>query len=241
MAKPKVTIAHHIMSQLGKQIITGKYSDDMLPGENELATQFSASRTSIRNALQALAGKGLITIQPKKRSVINHKDQWNFLDQDILKWIELTGVSPELFEQLIILRLIFEPNAAALAAIHANGHDLAVLESALHMMKDAQTQNRLSLFEQGDIKFHHAVLSACHNPFLQSISSSIGEAMILSFKQTQEAHLNDTEHALEQHQLLFEAIRLKDHNNSRNLMKNIILRAVSRHLPSFDLNKYNHL
>ncbi|MBC8655059.1 winged helix-turn-helix transcriptional regulator [Providencia vermicola] len=69
MAEPQQTLAQSIMQQIGMQIILGYYKDNMLPGENELAQQFSASRTSIRNALQQLSSKGLISIQPKKRSV----------------------------------------------------------------------------------------------------------------------------------------------------------------------------
>ncbi len=123
------------MQQIGMQIILGYYKDNMLPGENELAQQFSASRTSIRNALQQLSSKGLISIQPKKRSVINPRDEWNFLDYDLLKWVGKAGVSPELFKQLVVLRLMFEPNASALAANFATGADLADLEKAWFLMQ----------------------------------------------------------------------------------------------------------
>ncbi|BBV02331.1 FadR/GntR family transcriptional regulator [Providencia rettgeri] len=228
------TLAHSIMQQIGIQIILGHYEDDMLPGENELAQQFSASRTSIRNALQLLSGKGLISIQPKKRSVVNPRGDWNFLDSDLLKWIGNTGVSPELFEQLIILRLMFEPNASALAANYATGADLAALEKAWLLMEKGNKEDSLSLFEQGDIDFHSALLKACHNPFLLSIGHAIQEALILSFKNTQEKRAKDTTQSVKMHKLLFEAIRLRESNNAKKIMKEIILTAATRHIPYLD-------
>ncbi len=238
MTTLKATIAQTIMQQIGMQIILGHYKDELLPGENELAQQFSASRTSIRNALQALASKGLITIQPKKRSSINSRNEWNFLDYDLLKWIEKAGVSPELFEQLVVLRLMFEPNASALAAIYATGADLAAIEKAWLLMQKGNQEDSLELFEQGDIEFHHALLKACHNPFLLSISNAIREALILSFKNTQEKSAKEARDSVEQHRLLFEAIRLKNSQEARKTMRELILTAATRHFPDLDKMKY---
>ncbi|CAK7068950.1 MULTISPECIES: FadR/GntR family transcriptional regulator [Providencia] len=238
MAEPQQTLAQSIMQQIGMQIILGYYKDNMLPGENELAQQFSASRTSIRNALQQLSSKGLISIQPKKRSVINPRDEWNFLDYDLLKWVGKAGVSPELFKQLVVLRLMFEPNASALAANFATGADLADLEKAWFLMQKGHEQDSLALFEQGDIDFHYALLKACHNPFLFSIGNAIQEALILSFKHTQEKSARETTESVKMHKLLFDAIRLKDSHNAKKLMKEIILTAATRHFPNLDQEKY---
>lgn len=233
------TLAHTIMQQIGIKIILGHYEENTLPGENELAQQFSASRTSIRNALQLLSSKGLISIQPKKRSVVNPRDEWNFLDNDLLKWIGNTGVSPELFEQLVILRLMFEPNASALAANFATGADLAALEQAWLLMQKGNEEDSLTLFEQGDIDFHNALLKACHNPFLLSIGNAIQEALILSFKNTQEKRAKDTTRSVKMHKLLFEAIRLKNSHDAKLIMTEIIMTAATRHFP--DLEKIKQL
>ncbi|WP_345790037.1 FadR/GntR family transcriptional regulator [Spirabiliibacterium mucosae] len=67
------------------RIICGQYSmAELLPSEHDLCADFGVSRTSVRSALQALANKNVITIQPKKASSINPIEEWDWLDSDIL-------------------------------------------------------------------------------------------------------------------------------------------------------------
>lgn len=74
-----------IMRNIILKIFHGQFGEgDLLPGEMELANEFNVSRTSIRAALQTIANKGVISIVPKRGSVINKIEQWNWLDQDIL-------------------------------------------------------------------------------------------------------------------------------------------------------------
>lgn len=239
MVHRKQTVSENIMHDLALEIMSGKYdADKMLPGENELAQTHSASRNSVRNALQALSAKGLISTQARKRSVINPQDDWNHLDTDILQWFSLLGISPALFEQLIVLRLIFEPSASALAAINATSRDLVAMEDALTMMIDGKRKNDPDLFEKGDVDFHQAVLISCDNPFLMSLNDSLKKAMTLSFKQTQQDIAHKTDHALDLHRSLFEAIRLKKSQAARRAMFDIIMCAAQKYHPSFDIEKY---
>lgn len=50
------------------------------------------------------------------------------------------------------------------------------------------------------------------------------------FKQTQESSVRETEHAVEQHRLLLETIRLRQGVAARERMRGIILSAANRHL-----------
>lgn len=84
---------------------------------------------------------------------------------DVLSWLAEGSLDQQLVEQLMVTRLIFEPNIAALAAVNATGHDLAALEDACKLMSQGQQQASRQLFEQGDMAFHLALLGASHNPF----------------------------------------------------------------------------
>lgn len=213
----------------------------LLPGENELAEDFEASRTSVRNALQGLEGRGLISILAKRGSIVNEKTFWNFLDFDVLKWIDTVGMTPEIFEQLIVFRLMYEPATSALAALNARGEDLARIEETIVIMAEGARLQSRALFEKGDIDFHSELLKATYNPFLRSIGQGLREVMLLSFKQTQDQMIEVIPSAVEEHRLLFEAIRMRNPEQAKLMMKEIIIGAASRHLPLFDAEKYRNL
>lgn len=225
------SIAETLTQDLALRIISGELKPGMpIPSENELAMQYNVSRTSVRNALQVLGAKGMLTIQAKRRSTVAPREQWSFLDADVLGWLEVTGIDNTLIEQLMITRLIFEPNAAAMAALNANGRDLANLEEAWEMMSLGQQQDSAELFKQGDLAFHTAILKAGHNPFLFSVGNALSAAMLFSFKRTLEPDVTLTLEAVKAHHELMICIRLKQPEQARQQMRNILLSAAKKHL-----------
>lgn len=139
MSKPTSSVSESITRDLAIRIIRGELAEGMaIPGEHELAQQYEASRTSVRNALQVLGAKGMLLIQAKRRSTVTPREQWSFLDAEVLSWLEDVGIESELVEQLMLTRLIFEPDVAAMAALNANGHDLATIEDAWTTMQAGQ-------------------------------------------------------------------------------------------------------
>lgn len=225
------SIAETLTQDLALRIMRGELKPGMpIPGENELAMQYNVSRTSVRNALQVLAAKGMLTIQAKRRSTVAPREQWSFLDADVLGWLEVTGIDGPLIEQLMITRLIFEPNAAAMAALNANGRDLANLEEAWEIMSLGQQQDSAEMFKQGDLAFHTAILKAGHNPFLFSVGNALSAAMLFSFKRTLEPDVTLTLEAVNAHHELMTFIRLKQPAEARLQMRNILLSAAKKHL-----------
>lgn len=225
----QASISESVTQHLATRILRGELTPGIsLPGENELAAEYSVSRTSIRNAMATLAAKGLIATQAKKRSTINAREQWNLLDMDVLNWLSTGKVDTQLVEQLMVTRLIFEPNVATLAALNANAHDLAAMEDALVLMRRGQTEADKSAFEAGDVAFHQALLRATHNAFLLSLGNALSAAMVLSFRQTLEEDLHQTKTAVDEHFLLFEAIRLRQVDEARTQMRSILLHAAEK-------------
>ena len=213
MKVPQASISETVTQHLAGRILRGELlPGTALPGENELATEYAVSRTSIRNA----------------RSTITHRDQWSLLDLDVLNWLSKGHVDAQLVEQLMITRLIFEPNVATLAAMNANGHDLAALEDALALMRRGQKEADREPFEEGDIAFHQALLRAAHNPFLLALGNALSAAMVLSFRQTLEEDVRLTKTAIDEHYRLFEAIRLRNADDARQHMRSILLHAAQK-------------
>lgn len=231
MKAPQTSIAESLTQRLANRMIHGDLKPGLaLPGENELAMEYGVSRTSVRNALQFLAAKGLISIQAKKRSMVNPRELWNLLDADMLTWLAEGEVDPQLVEQLMVTRLVFEPNVATLAAMNATGHDLAAMEDALQLMRQGQLNAKGDVFEEGDMAFHHALLRATHNPFLLTLGNALSAAMALSFRQTLEKDVRQTRTAVDDHYLLLEAIRLKKPDQARQQMRTILLNAARKRI-----------
>lgn len=242
MKLPQASISESVTQHLARRIMHGDLAPGLsLPGENELALEYEVSRTSVRNALQVLAAKGLISIQAKKRSTVNSRELWSLLDIDVLGWLAEGELDLKLVEQLIVTRLIFEPNVATLAALNANGHDLAAMEDALQLMRNGQLEAQRSLFEEGDMAFHHALLRATHNPFLLALGNALSAAMALSFKQTLEKDVRQTKAAVDEHYLLFDAIRLKEFDKARLQMRNILLNAAKKRIWQDRPEMFDHI
>ncbi|MBJ3813496.1 FadR family transcriptional regulator [Shimwellia pseudoproteus] len=225
------SVSESITRHLAGRILHGELPPGLsLPGENELAVDYAASRTSVRNALQTLAAKGLVTIQPKKRSTVAPREQWNLLDIDVLGWLSDGQLDDELVEQLMVTRLVFEPNIATLAALHASAQDLVAMEQGLLLMRAGQENQHRQQFEAGDIAFHHALLQATHNPFLVSLGNALSVAMTLSFRRTTEQDLSQTKTAVDYHYHLFEAVRFQQPEQARQHMRTILLNAAKKHI-----------
>jgi GntR family galactonate operon transcriptional repressor len=150
------------------------------------------------------------------------------LDLDVLAWLSQGKVDAQLVEQLMLTRLIFEPNVATLAAFNANGHDLAAMEDALGLMRRGQVEAEKAMFEAGDMAFHQALLRATHNPFLLALGNALSAAMVLSFRQTLEEDVRQTKTAVDEHFRLFEAIRLRQVEEARVQMRSILIHAAEK-------------
>jgi GntR family transcriptional repressor for pyruvate dehydrogenase complex len=62
-----------ITEQIEQRILRGELqSGDRLPTERELAEQFHASRTAVREAMKILAQKGLLAIRPGRGPIVIH-------------------------------------------------------------------------------------------------------------------------------------------------------------------------
>ncbi|MGE0800346.1 MAG: FadR/GntR family transcriptional regulator, partial [Lautropia sp.] len=152
-----------------------------LPREAEFFAAYGVSRPVLREALKALAAKGMIRARPRVGTVVLPRQQWNLLDPDVLRWSTRTGDFENL-RQLTQVRLIVEPGAAELAAIEQDAERIRQLADAFERMV-ARVGETASYLE-ADRDFHLAILAASRNDYLISIGSLISTSLQSSLRIT---------------------------------------------------------
>lgn len=142
-----------------------------LPAEAELCEEFATSRNIIREVFRSLMAKRLIEMKRYRGAFVAPRNQWNYLDTDVLQWVLENDYDPRLISAMSEVRNLVEPAIARWAAERATSSDLAQIESALNEMI-ANNQDR-EAFNEADIRYHEAVLQSVHNPVLQQLSIAI--------------------------------------------------------------------
>jgi DNA-binding FadR family transcriptional regulator len=209
-----------IAHDLAVAIIGGRHAPgDILANEDEASRRLSVSRTAYREAIRILAAKGLVESRPKTGTRILPRRHWNMIDPDVLAWHFEVEPSPRFIDQLLELRRIVEPTAAALAAERRSEADVARLEAALGVMRQ-QTLASASGME-ADLDFHDAILTATGNEALFALSSGIGATIRWSnmLKLTPSGMLRDP---YPDHLAVYEAIAAKRSREARAAMERLV-------------------
>jgi DNA-binding FadR family transcriptional regulator len=155
---PKV-VASTIEGSLRGRIAAGEWSSTgRLPAERDLAVQYGVARNTVRRAVEAIAHDGMIERHVGRGTFVNGEASEL---ADIVQ--RVTGVSPA---DLIAVRLIIEPQAAALAARNASSADLLAIADAHHRGAGAHHNTE---FEHWDSQFHSRIFAATRNQLLVSM------------------------------------------------------------------------
>jgi DNA-binding FadR family transcriptional regulator len=190
-----------------------------LPVEQAIGEELGASRTTVREALKTLAAKGLVRVGPRTGTRVQPSDAWNLFDPQVVAWRLEAPLTPDLIDDLVEMRLLIEPEAAALAAGRAGAVDIAAIREAYESMVRA-TEGEGS-YIQADLDFHQAILRAAHNQFLSQLSSVVGAVLRLSFELSVTS-MDSAKASLPDHAALLRAIGMADSGAARDCLVRII-------------------
>ena len=199
-------LSYKLAESLGQNILTGKYEPgSILPGEIELCDMYNISRTAVREAVKMLAAKGMVLPRPRIGTRVLPKENWNYLDQDLLAWIKLND-HPEMVEEFKYIRRIIEPEAAAMCALNASDEDRAKLQDIMKKMYEVNENYNQNKWTEIDTQFHQLIYFASGNHFLSPFGNLFRAIFENYFMMVSRKGVE----RIEAHQKLVDAILAKD-------------------------------
>jgi GntR family transcriptional regulator, galactonate operon transcriptional repressor len=220
---PSRALHARLAHEVGRRIISSDYPEGSnLPRESVLAEEFGVSRQAVREALKVLGAKGLVASRRRTGTSVLPRASWNLLDPDVIAWHSPGSIRREFLDDLVELRGVIEPAAAALAARRVDAERLARIKVALDGMRD--NLDDLSKFLEADVEFHTALLTASGNSLFERLSTIIGPVLRVSFMlQARETWRYKI--AVEQHAAVYEAIARGDPETAHDTMSEIVTTA----------------
>ena len=202
------------------QLSAGRYAiGERLPAERELSLEHNVSRPAVREALIALEVQGYIEVRVGSGAFVRKLPGQG----------DRPGFAITAFE-LTESRILFEGEAAALAAVHIDDAELAELARLVDCM-DAENQLP-DVTENADRAFHLLIAAATRNA---AVHATIGDLWQVRASSPECALLHDKARranvrpVVDEHRTILNALRARDPAASRNAM-HAHLRAVMDHL-----------
>lgn len=155
-------LANRAAALLLDRIQTGEWPlGAKLPGETTLAPQLGVGRSTVREAIRQLAGRGVLTTRQGAGVFVTALDappEWDA----VLRSAGIVAV--------LQARLAVESEASAIAAAQRTPADMRAIRRALKD-RDAN-RDEIEAHVDTDTAFHRAVVAASHNPVLLDLFDS---------------------------------------------------------------------
>jgi GntR family transcriptional repressor for pyruvate dehydrogenase complex len=199
-------LARSLMNELA----SGRYKvGARLPAERELAASYNVSRPTVREAVIALEVQGLVEVKVGSGAYVRRLPGTE----------DLPGFNITAFE-LTEARLLFEGEAAALAATLATDEELIEIETLVGAI--ARENQQANGTEKADRDFHLAIARATRNTaifeaieHLWVLRSTSPEAALLHEK----ARTANIKPVVDEHTAVLTALRERDPNAARAAMR----------------------
>jgi DNA-binding FadR family transcriptional regulator len=165
-------LSDEVFARLKSMIENGELkAGDPMPSERELMERFGVGRPAIREAMQALAGKGLVEISHGERArVLQVTAESIFRQVDLPAKLMLSGSSDSL-EHLKSARIFFERGMVREAAEKATPEDIGELRALLD--RQSESLGNAEAFINADMAFHQYIARVSGNPIFAAVSEAM--------------------------------------------------------------------
>ena len=168
----RTPLADQVAEILLERIRAGEWTlGQKLPGETTLAPQLGVGRSTVREAIRQLAGRGVLTTRQGSGvfvAALDVPEDWDA----VLRRADIVSV--------IEARIAIESEAAALAAERRTAVDVRAIRRALDAR--AQAAPGIEAHVDADTAFHRTIVAASHNSILldlfDALTPRLRQAMI---------------------------------------------------------------
>ena len=216
----QATIHAAIARRIGSAILAGELKPgDCVGGEIGQSRTMGVSRPAYREAIRLLLAKGLLETRPKSGTHVAPRRRWNLLDPEVIAWTFAGNPDPRFIRDLLELRVLVEPAAAALAAERRSEAELAEMRAAIEAMTAHGLNSAAG--QEADRQFHNALLAASGNEAFASLSKSIEAAVqwITLYKKRRALWQSDL---VEEHTAVFDGVADGDPERARRAMSELL-------------------
>lgn len=217
-------LAEQVTSYISARIEDGTYSPgEPLPAESELAKQLDVSRTVVREALARMKHDGLLETRKGTRTRVAEDPSGL-----VFRLPPEAARDKDFLRHFYELRVIIEPEAAALAAIRANPADLRLVRTGFDRLRKALETDGHAAEESR--AFHRALLSASGNPHLAELLGWV-EMKLWSFVHAHDIApgISRIEAVQKEHEDIVRAIEKSDPVEARRISREHVIGAAKRH------------
>ena len=159
---------------------------DKLPTEKELCESTGAGRNTVREALKILASRNVLEIRQGAGTFVSEKQG---ISDDPLGF-SMVNDHVKLTKDLLQVRIMLEPQIAALAAQCAKEHEIKELEEILEEMEAAMKKRED--YSELDTKFHTKIAQCTHNIVMENLLPVIGKGVAVFAKEVAQTEYDRT-------------------------------------------------
>ena len=185
---------------------------ERLPPERKLCARLGVSRTVVREALNLLEARGLISIEHGRGAVVSGGNPRAVRDALGL----LLRVQPKTLWELLEMRMILEVEVAGLAAERAGPDDLATMRLRLDEMRRSIEVPEGCV--DADVEFHALLARGARNEVLLTMLEPVVELLRASRRVTA-ARPGNALRALGEHEQILRRVEAKDAAGARREMR----------------------
>ncbi len=192
-----------VAKQITRKILSGELEPGTkLPCELELCELFGISRTALRESIKLLSAKGLIMSRPKVGTKVLPRENWHFLDPQLLEWIQDMEGAELFLHQFLGLRKAIEPEACALASLNATVEQRKEISILFQKMTLAAENDDEASWVELDLKFHCKIFQSTGNDFF----IPFGNILSTIFKRFIDRSAEGGRYCLDEHKAIYDSI-----------------------------------
>lgn len=180
-----------VLRQLRSAILHGAIKPGERLNESEIAREMGISRGPVREAILELQQEGLVEIEHRRGA-------------------HVVNLDPEVFRDLVDLRILLETHAVRIAAQRCTSSDYAELEQILARMRRAHEVGDIEKVVDYDLEFHRTMCTLAGNRLLLEAWEHLAGRLRLAMLLWIEHGIDDIVQNVEMHQAFIDALKQGD-------------------------------